>query len=452
MFIKVEDILIAQSIASAIVLILFLVLLVRKGLFNWTSAGFWSWIAFAIYFFLSPLASVWWNLDKYLFSIQLIGGLDRAAWIGVVSIIGMVVFFISYLRTKTRPVTWKLEPNDQRITFIMAMIMVVFAILSAISLFTYHLGDSSVQDQAVRSGRFTGDVTGYQYIAQNFIFVPIAISLLSRSRFLQLLGLAVGAGYVILRMSDEWGRWSIISMLFTISLAITLLRKKKWPPAIFLIAIILFAGVLTVRGHTSVNSRDNFMQLVMEIPEKIGRKFTRNNTDMLAFWYIDSYIKDSITGYDLGIPLLNYAVTGFIPSRFFPDKYFLINWLASKQPPLLDQQLLSTLFGSKPTLLGSFYGHGGVIGVILFAWIFGIILRKMDGMLSPQSPMLVKAIGIIWLSTLWMVWGSQDSWALSTLGSLAMPLIVLWIVAPKFKKGTKFLSDLSNVSNVSDHP
>lgn len=434
MFTNLEDLLLTQAIASAIILLLFAGLLAHKGLFHWTTAGFWSWTAFAIYFCLNPLASIFWNLEKYRLSIQLSGGLERALWIGTASLVGMTVFFASYLRTKTKPATWNLHPNDQRITAIMALIIVAFVLLAALSLFTYHQGNSSVQNQAVLSGRFTSEVTGYQYIAHLFVFIPVAILLLSRSRFMQILGFLIGIGYIILRMPDEWGRWSVVSMLLAMSLIITLLRKSKWPPAIFFIAIIIIASVLTVREHTSLTSGEGLGKLVSQIPEKIGRSFAKNNTDMLAFWYIDSYIKDEVTGYDWGIPFLNYALTGFIPTRILPQKYFMIDWLTSRQPQILNQQIVGRIFGSKPTLFGSFYGHGGIIGLVLLAWFVGILLRKMDGMLSPESPAIVKAMGVMWMSALWMVWGSQDTWGLMALGSLAIPTIALWIVAPKAAK------------------
>jgi hypothetical protein len=438
MFARLEEILIAQFLGSAVVLVIFAIVLAKRRLFHWTTTGFWTWIAFAMYFCLNPLASIWWNIEKYRVSLQLSGGFGRAEWIGIVSLIGMSVFFISYLRTGPKPVTWNLPVDNKKFTAIMTAIIVGFMGIAILSLLTYRIGVlSSDRNVAVQAGRFTGDVTGYDYIAHTFIFVPIVILLLSSSCLSQSIGLLFGIGYVILRMPDEWGRWSVVTMLLAMSLAATIRRAKKWPPAIFFVMIILIAAVLTLRGHTSVDSGEGFWTLVLQIPDKIGFQFTHNNTDMLAFWYIESYIKDSITGYDFGLPFLNYAISGFIPGRFFPHKYFLIEWLSLHQAPLVNHELIESLFGSKPTLMGSFYSNGGLIAVIISVWVIGILFRKIDGMLSAESPILVKAIGIVWISCLWMVWGSQDYWGLTVLGSLAIPVIVLWAVAPKQKRASR---------------
>ncbi len=48
---------------------------------------------------------------------------------------------------------------------------------------------------------------------------------------------------------------------------------------------------------------------------------------MLPTFYLESYSKDHLTGYDYGIPLINYILTGWIPNRNFPQKYFLMDWL-----------------------------------------------------------------------------------------------------------------------------
>ncbi len=434
MFARLEDLLLTQGIASGIVLLFFAGLLAHKGLFKWTTTGFWSWAAFAMYFCINPLASIVWNLDKYRVYLELSGGYARGLWIGIVAILGMISFFVTYLLTRPTAVRWKLESQNSRVTFSMGTIIVVFVGLAVASLVAYHSGNSSIQNQAVSTGRFTTDVTGYQYIAHYFFFVPIAVLLLSRSRGLQVLGLLLGLIYIILHMPDAWGRWSIVSMILVMSLAMTIHAQKKWPPAFFLLAVIALAAVLTVRGHTSVSSHEDLQTVIAQIPDKIGYEFTHNNTDMLSFWYIDSYIKDRITGYDLGVPFFNYAVTGFIPTRILPEKYFLIDWLEEYQPALVDQALVRTIVGSKPTLLGSFYEHAGLAGVIVLAMLTGVLFRKVDGMLTRQSPLLVKAVGIVWISSVWMVWGSQDSWALSAIGTLSIPALLLWLVAPKASK------------------
>ncbi len=89
------------------------------------------------------------------------------------------------------------------------------------------------------------------------------------------------------------------------------------------------------------------------------------------------------------------------------------------------------LYGSKSTLVGGFYSDGGLIGVILLMAAMGFITRKMDGMLEDESPLIVKAVGVSWLGVMWIVWGSHDYWGLMTLGFVAIPGILFWLVSPK---------------------
>ena len=92
------------------------------------------------------------------------------------------------------------------------------------------------------------------------------------------------------------------------------------------------------------------------------------------------------------------------------------------------------LFGAKTSLLGSFYGSGGIVAVVMCMWVMGVLCRKMDGMLSQESPLPVKATAVSWMSMLWMLWGSHDSWGLTVIGSLAIPAVCMWLLALKTPK------------------
>ena len=139
------------------------------------------------------------------------------------------------------------------------------------------------------------------------------------------------------------------------------------------------------------------------------------------------------TGFDYGLPLVNYLITGWVPNRIFPQKYFIIDFLASITNKNYPVYIDTMLFGGKSTLFGSFYSHGWLIGVVLGAILIGFLSRKMDGMLRENSPQLIKAVGISWMSVLWMVWGSADYWGINVLGAITIPAIVLWLFSPKYK-------------------
>jgi hypothetical protein len=433
-FATVEDLLLGFSISVGIILLVFVILLIRKGLFRWTTAGFWTWNAFALYFFLNPLASIWWNTEHYCIYLLLGGGLSRGEWIGFVAIIGIITFFFSYLRASARPATWNLPSSDFRFTMAMKAMMVGFLGIASLSLLAYRTGVLSAGGNTViEGGRFTGETTGYEYTAHLFFFVPVVMLLLSRSRFSQLFGLLLSCGYVVLSMPDAWARFTIVSMLLATSIAIAVRRARSWPHPVYLIMIFFITAVLVLRGHESIGSGEEFYEFATRIPDKIGSILAAGDSAMLASWYLESYVKDCITGYDYGLPFINYLLFGFIPGRFFPQKYFLVDWLNENRAPI-HPTLLAYLYGAKSSLLGSFYANGGVIAVVLLMWMMGRLCRRVDGMLSFESPLLVKATGISWLSTIWMIWGSADFWGFTLMGSLAIPAIFLWLLAPKKHK------------------
>lgn len=440
MFASLKELLIAQSIATTVVLLIFLLFLLKKGLFNWTTTGFWSWNAFGIYFLVNPLFSTQWNVDAYRVNLQISGGLARGTWIGIVSLAGMSAFFISYLAAQSKPVTWGLPPRDTHLTPIMKLLMLGFIAVASISFLTYRTGGSAALDQGrfvIAGGRFTGSTTGYQNSAHIFMFIPAILLMLSPSRTYRLLGFLLTGTYVVMKLSDAWGRWALISFLIAMSIAAAVYNKRKWPPLFYLAAIPLLAAILIVRGHTSIGSNNGIFSILTKIPELIGPKLANNNTSMLPTWYLVSYIRDHITGYTYGLPLINYTFFGFIPSRIFPQKYFLLTWLQANQPPILDASINASLLGAKWSLLGSFYDTGGILGVILLAGIMGILSRKLDGMLSADSPLLVKATGICWISTFWIMWAGQDYWAVQVIGTIAMPAILLWLASPKIQSRRK---------------
>jgi hypothetical protein len=399
--------------------------LTHLDLFRWTGAGFWAWIASILFFVINPLASIFWNMGSYRTNLALSGGLSRGIWIGCLTFLALIVFFSVYIRTGARPVDWNIPSPDDGIQLPTGLIMVGFLAVAGYSLLTYRANViQTAQSVTVISGRFAGEATGYQYIAHQFAFVPIFMLLLSKPKWMQVSGLLLSLGYVWFKMQDSWGRWAVVSLLIGISIVFTIQQKKRWPSFLFIAAISAFAAVLIMRGHTNVTNGQGFYDLISRLPDQLGPKLASNNTDMLSYWYFDSYIKDQVTGYEYGIPLLNYLFAGFLPGRFFPNKYFLLDWFHSLQPAL-DLFYSNRLIGAKWTLFGSFYDNGGVIALVLFSAGLGWLCRKLDGMLTDRSPLLVKAIGVSWLCVLWMVWASQDYWAAEVLGSLAIPGLVI---------------------------
>jgi hypothetical protein len=417
------------------------------GLFRWTSAGFWAWSAFALYFVISPVSAVIvGDLTLYDSRLAISGGDSRAFWILCVAITGIFAFFLTYLRTTCKPIRWGIR--QQYITFTppVLAVMMVFLVIGLYSLLAFRAGlIDFAGEKIIEGGRFTGSVTGYANVAHKFIFVPMFLFLLSRKQILRWLGLAIASAYFVFSLPHSSSRFITVSLFIALSIHYCLQNRKKWPRAAHVVIILLAAMVLQIKGHVRWewdSIIDSTLETTLQIPAQ-GLKVIGGSTDsaMLSSWYVKSYLEDQHIGYDYGLPLINYFLTGWIPNRFFPEKYFLVDWLRTvkgsyPQPFWIDQ----ILHGAKYTLLGSFYGHGGIIAVVLCMAVAGYLCRRLDGMFAPESPLLVKAVAVGWFSTMWMDWGSGDNWVLMNWGSLAIPGIVLWFFWRKVSRRKPILA------------
>lgn len=418
-------------------LILFAILLARRGIFRWTSAGFWGWSAFLVYFVFSPLAV---SLDETSMSrlqilLALSGGIERAFQVLLLAMMGVAAFFVAYLRTPFRPVTWGLPAGPLHLNLPALFILLVFAIFGIYSLLVFRAGLFSTEgENLILGGRFVGDITGYQNGGYAFLFVPILLLLLSHKKRLQAPGSVAAILFLALSLPHAWSRFATVSFLLALSLVAVVKRSKRWPSWVWIAGLLAVAVLYQMRGHSDwrygqINSE--IIGLVEELPSRANQVLSSSDTSMLQAWYVSSYLNDRWVGVDFGLPVLNYALTGWIPSRIFPDKYFMIDWLYARRdmfyPAILDQ----ILTGTKSSLLGSFYHHGGWVGVLLGSLLAGYLSRRLDGMLAEETSNLVKSVGITWLSILWMVWASSTTWGMMALGAMAMPALVSWLFLPK---------------------
>jgi hypothetical protein len=106
-------------------------------------------------------------------------------------------------------------------------------------------------------------------------------------------------------------------------------------------------------------------------------------------------------------------------------------------------------YGAKSTLFGSFYVHGGLLGVLLGGIIAGYLCRRLDGMLAPETPPLIKSVAIAWLSVLWMIWASSTTWGLMAIGAMVIPALFVWIFLPKTKSERRIKMELWQTASKS---
>lgn len=430
---SLETLLLIHCAVVSVVLAVACRLLVRRGLFHWLTAGFWAWGAFALYFVVNPFFSVLeGNLDRYDICLTLAGGFERWLWILVVILAGITVFFLAYLRTTFRPVTFRIKPIRQ-ITPALFFVVLVFIGLGLWSLILFRSNLYEVSGKIIEGGRFVGEVTGWQNSGHKFLFVPTVFLMLSSRRALRMIGLLLGLTYIILALPNAWARFATLSMLLVMVLAHIKVVHRRWPSWPLVVLLVALAGMFGLRGHTAWSLDDlgtNITDKVLEVPGKMGSILGNQDTRMLATLYFESYYVDTLTGYNYGLPSLNYLLFGWIPTRFFPKKYFMVKWVLGlhRSPPVWAGQLL---YGAKSSMVGAFYGMGNIVAVLMGMWIMGFLSRRLDGMLAEGTPWLVQALALSWMGNLWMIWGSNVPWGLINAGTCAVPALTMWFVSRK---------------------
>jgi hypothetical protein len=428
---NVSELLMLHVLLIGVTLVVVARFLINYNLFHWSSAGFWAWCAFVLYFVIPPLyALLQQDTNDYERDLSYTGGTERGLWILWISLVGIIVFFIFYLRAKPHTPSWHLADSSsiQRPSLVPMVVLFFFVVGMYSLLFTRAALLTTERETAIERGRFVGEVTGYEAGAYNFMFIPILFALLSKEKINRVFGFLLAAAFIGIGALDPWARFSVVSMALAVLLVFLTQKQKKWPHPILIALVMFIALVLNARGHVRFNDESSFWDIVESIPDRTDQTFTAGDT--LSTFYVTSYVSDTEVGFDYGIPLINYTMSGYLPSSFFPGKYWLIEWLQTQQGTP-NQLITKRLYGAKSSLLGSFYGHAGFVGIVFFMAIAGLLSRKLDGMLQLEAPTLIRATGISFMSMLWMVWNSSDTWGLVTLGTIAMPVIFIWLVSLK---------------------
>jgi oligosaccharide repeat unit polymerase len=433
---NIEFLLLSTAGSVGLTLIFFAVKLRKAGLLRWTSSGFWALASFALYFVASPAAcALSGQLHVYAASLTFVGGTGRGFFILLVTVIGICTFFITYLRTPYKPVYWKLASREQVFNVNTKLILGGFVLLGTWSLLAFKarvIGYSG--ERVIEGSRFVGSVTGYESNAYLFLILPLFLLLLSKDRLIQKIGWILSLGFLILTAAAASDRFVVVSFVLGISIVNCVFRGRTLPKATHVLVILLLAALLQVRGHSKWGSQHEFSTSTQELWSKPLTVLTKPDVSMLPTWYVESQLCDNYRGYDYGLNTLNYVLSGWIPFKYFPEKYFIIDWFEKQRGSYDIDSYRSILFGSKPSLLGSFYEHGGIVAVILCMALSGFLCRRLDGMLSSTSPELVRALGGAIMCQLWMIWGSHDYWAINSAGAIAIPAVFVWLVSRKARR------------------
>lgn len=398
----------------------------RRRLFHWLSAGFWAWASMCFYFVAVPMFQ-WYQggSDLYLKRLYYTEGLPRLVLITGCIVLGGAVFFYTYFRTRPgRGSRLNLPPDGWPGGTWLVLFLSLLGAAYSLCTFRGFFGMAKTS-LLIEGGKFTGDTTGYLYVMHNFASFPIVFLLYQKKT--RLLGLLLAIFYLLGRLEDSWDRFTIVSLGLSITMLTVSSRRRSWPPWPFLAGLALLTIVLQLRGHTSFS---DFLESGRLTPAFVKESLaTGPDAAMLPTLWLESYLHDR-AGYTYGLSLLAQLAVGPLPRKYFPWKDQVIEALTfSDSRKMAATPGYELLYGTKSTVIGSFYGYGGILGVLLGMALLGFLTRKLDGLVSPQSNPAVQALGFVWLGMYWMIFGSHCEWGVTLLYLTSLPFLLLVLVA-----------------------
>ncbi len=134
--------------------------------------------------------------------------------------------------------------------------MILFVIIGLYSLVVFRANVVSTADVLViEGGRFTGEITGYQYSAYMLLFVPIFYLLLSNTYMLRITGWGLFTLFIILALPYGWSRYTIVSVIIALSIVDTLRSHRAWPRLLFSGLIVPVSSDLTAQRSCGLEPR-----------------------------------------------------------------------------------------------------------------------------------------------------------------------------------------------------
>ena len=411
-------------------------LLHRRGLFHWLSAGFWMAGALALYFFLTPLMNWLTGQTSYLETrLAVSGGVPRLQWVTFMIVMGAACFYGAYFNTRLKPVTSGVR--DDRLPAGTWIIMTLALLAAAYAIIMFRGSFAVTRDQVViEGGEFTGDVTGYQYVAHMLALFPLVLMLAYKKT--RKLGLVLTACYVIVRFEDGWDRYSIVSLLLAISMLTVSLKRKQWPDKKWISVIALIVLILTLRGHSGL--LDYWRSDTIGVTAAEETITGGGDTGMLGTLWVHTFLCDR-SGYNYGVPFLNHVLFGFLPRKYFPWKDTVIEPVATIEISNVYPEAVGMMSGAKSTVIGDLYSWGGLLTVALGMACLGYLSRRLDGMVADTAPLPTRMLGFLWLGAVWMLFASALTWVAANLFLIALPFFGLYLCDKLFDGQRKTLPE-----------
>jgi hypothetical protein len=341
-------------------------------------------------------------------------------------VVGAACFYGAYFNTRFKAVT--LGVQDDRLPAGTWIIMTLALLAAAYSIVMFRGSFAVGGDQVmIEGGKFTGDITGYQFVAHMLALFPLVLMLAYKKT--RMVGLVLTACYVMARFEDSWDRQSLVSLLLAISMLAVFCKGKPWPDKIWIFGIALITLILTIRGHRGF--------LVFWRGDALDAQAAQDtiagggDTTMLASLWVYSFLCERM-GYNYGIPFIQRLLFGFLPRKYFPWKDNLIGPVAPIDSSNLYYEAMEMMFGAKFTVIGDLYSWAGLITVALGMACLGYLSRRLDGMVTGTAPLPIRVLGFLWLGAVWMLFASGVSWSLACLFLNALPFLGLYLCGKFF--------------------
>jgi hypothetical protein len=444
----------------------FSILLYRKGLFTILHTGPWVLLAVSIYFFYNPLAAlISGDLALYQEALSLFTreGPVRVIWITIVIMAGLSSWLIFYVRKRNRVTerTRAVTPfSTARWSVLQVIVLLVFLIAAIYSLLYLRVAgvivDSDVEVE-FDQGRVKGETTGYSVVSHGFFLFITMILMLRGPTRARYLGLFLAIGFLALRLYDSHNRSSIVSLLAAIAMIeivraragimdtrtlLKRMKKNKVKSMLVLAGAAAMAVFLVVRGHSSIADVKEYDF------ERTKTTLQRNDTAMLPLLYAWSYVYEK-EGYEYGLPFVGKVLFGYIPRVIAPWKDDITKWILGREQIRYNRRYERWLIGPKATILGSLYGNGGIVAVMIGMALLGMISGRLDRLVASGRTDLGRAIGVVLLANVWMMFGSGENWILAKTFVYAMPFLGLWIATKIEKKKRPMIKEKLNGKQIS---
>ena len=400
------------------VLFLVMLLLARYGLFSPDRAGFWIWLALTISLLINPavtlLASDFSVYEHYTWGTLV--GETRIYWVLLMSVAGIVAFYSSYLMTRPLNNQFANVPTSH---VVLVVVLLLFMAVGWNAVLRYRISAES-QRQLV-NGKFSGDTTGWQTETHGFVIFPCLL-LMALKRY-RIPGVLLSVAYIVVRLNDKSDRFSVVAFLMAGFLYHMIKQGRRWPNALqcsLAAALLLF---LVYRGHgrtETVSRADlNLSKVVGTALVSLG---TGPDTSMLPTFYRETDLTEQ-NGFTYGATLVQEICLAPLPRAVFPWKDDVFAFIPGVR--YRNESLYADTYYAKSTIICAFYGYGGVIGILIGMAGLGWLLRKLDGLLKKETPVIPLVWAVMVLATIWMGALGTLEWWYKAIMIFSLPMFAL---------------------------